>query len=1390
MAGGELRAADTWLGVTSTGGTFLWNTAGNWSGGAPAGGVVEFGTAGAGAPNSFDNITGLSLSGFLFDSGAPAYTVSGTTIILTGSVINNGTSVQTINDNITFSEATNNIFTNGIGNVTFGGLITATPSGGQGAGWAFDAALTTFNGGFTSNTTGGRTLVWSGTGNILLASTFGMTNATTNALGLIYQGSGTLDLTSGTANGSISGTLAASGVTVQIASGTTPISGTSGNSTLQITGNYTIGSAGAATLTIKGGNGTTTTQGALNLEDASINTLFINSTTAGATVLTMGQSAAAATILDMDVGNNSADSIVLGSGLKASIGTGGVIVNLNGIGGLTTSGTYTLINAQATTLAASEFTLNTTTGNLGGFTSFGLIVTSGSLLQVTVGGANPTPLNAYWGGSQGSGGNGTWITFTGGVANNSNWLTAQSGGMDTHQSPGSVTNVFLMADSGSNLNTNIGASTTIESLNFTGTDATVSTGSAITVGGANLTLTINAAGVSGNTAGNGLTTGAGAGADTISTNVALGGNQTWTLNASPTSPLTVTGTISGAHALAVSGSGELILGGNDTFTNGLTINGSAIVVLNNVGALNSTTPDSVSFGAGSSGTLDLNGKSVTISTLSTNATPGSPVIQNANGSTSGTLTVSQSGSSTYAGILADGAGSASLGFTLASGTLTLRGANTYTGATNINGGLLNIYGSLGAGSLVNVNGGILSGTGGTVNGAVTVKSGGELMPGTASAPGTLTLTNGLTVNSSGIAAFNILGGSSDFLNITGGNLTFNSGAILEVTGGLSASGTYTLITGTSAPSLTGVTLEDLNGNSLATNDPHYTVFVSGNSILLGITPANSAIPNITITSPANGTRVMTNTLNIAISGSVGNTGVQPLNATLSDGGGNLAVGGFSPNGGVFTTGTGAVTIFGGTIGNSGTVLGLQNYKVTVSDTAASPTSATATGTLDVLGNRQVSATGATIGSIHVGLTGSASTTLSSTAPDNQATRVTVADGGVDSGANGLTVTGGNPSGTFNGSLTDIRTVTGAFGSIGLQSGTVTLTTTGEGLAGESPINVGVGYTAQVFSGKASWTSATGGSWITNGNWGDTQAADLNGAGAPGLAGAASIGDTATFNDVAGQAGVSTVSLTGTTVTLAGITFNSTNGYTISGGTIALQGTATPIAVSTGLDTISSVLTGSGAGMNKTGSGTLVLGAANNYTGSTTIGNGVVKANVAGALPAGTILTFGDNSNDSGQLVLVGNESVGSIASIGSGISSIVGGTTTVSVLTLNIGAVPGSTYTFTGNVGGAGTNQNNISLIVTGTSMEILSGALTYTGSTAIGNGAVLQTSNMLGNSSPIALLAGPTSPVNGGVWQPVLSGSTNYNFTLGTTAAGNVSTWSGGGFAAFGGPLVLTANG
>jgi autotransporter-associated beta strand protein len=148
-----------------------------------------------------------------------------------------------------------------------------------------------------------------------------------------------------------------------------------------------------------------------------------------------------------------------------------------------------------------------------------------------------------------------------------------------------------------------------------------------------------------------------------------------------------------------SGDGKLILGGSNTSSSSgtLTINGG-IVELNNAGALNSTAGSQmpVAFAAASTGALALNGNSVTVTNLTSNATtPGTATVQNANGSSvaNATLTVGNSvnANGTFAGTLKDGTGGGTLSLTKAgTGTLTLTGTNTYTGNTTISAGTISI----------------------------------------------------------------------------------------------------------------------------------------------------------------------------------------------------------------------------------------------------------------------------------------------------------------------------------------------------------------------------------------------------------------------------------------------------------------------------------------------------------------------------------------------------------------------------------------------------------------------------------------------------------------------------------------------------------------------------
>jgi autotransporter-associated beta strand protein len=103
---------------------------------------------------------------------------------------------------------------------------------------------------------------------------------------------------------------------------------------------------------------------------------------------------------------------------------------------------------------------------------------------------------------------------------------------------------------------------------------------------------------------------------------------------------------------------------------------------------------------------------------------------------------------------------------IGSGTLILAGANAYTGNTNVNRGVLQVDGSITSNTFVN-RAGTLAGTG-TINGNVT--NNGRVSPGSAGAPGMLTIVHNYTQAEFATLMIQIAGVSPDqfsVLNVMG-----------------------------------------------------------------------------------------------------------------------------------------------------------------------------------------------------------------------------------------------------------------------------------------------------------------------------------------------------------------------------------------------------------------------------------------------------------------------------------------------------------------------------------------------------------------------------------------------------------------------------------------------
>jgi outer membrane autotransporter protein len=201
-------------------------------------------------------------------------------------------------------------------------------------------------------------------------------------------------------------------------------------------------------------------------------------------------------------------------------------------------------------------------------------------------------------------------------------------------------------------------------------------------------------------------------------------------------------------------------------------------------------------------------------------------------------------STTVTGVIADGGGAGGTGASLVkigTGTLTLAGANTYTGPTTVMAGALALTGSLT--SDVTVTGGIFGGSGSTSK-TLTVQNGGTVAPGVLT-PGTtfatLNVTGNATFASGSTFVVNINGqGQNDKLSVLG-TATLNGGTVNV--NALSGTGITTASTFTILTALGGVTGRFQNvtpSNNLAFLTPILTL--NQTSVVLSFTAAASPPP--------------------------------------------------------------------------------------------------------------------------------------------------------------------------------------------------------------------------------------------------------------------------------------------------------------------------------------------------------------------------------------------------------------------------------------------------------------------------------------------------------------------------------------------------------------------
>jgi autotransporter-associated beta strand protein len=805
-------------------------------------------------------------------------------------------------------------------------------------------------------------------------------------------------------------------------------------------------------------------------------------------------------------------------------------------------------------------------------------------------------------------------------------------------------------------------------------------------------------------------------------NVSLG-SATRSLGLNGTS-LTFVNVISGASNAGLTSagsSGTLELDGTNTYTGPTTIGSGTELTISqdrNLGAV----PTSAQ-----AGWLTINGGTLlATSPFALNSNRGMTLSANA------TIDVG-SGTLSYSGIVA---GSGKLVKTDA-GTLSLRGANTYSGGTTISGGTVQIgnggaTGSLGSGNIGN-DGSLDFDLTSTITVASTISGTGSL---TQAGSGTLILTGANTYSGgTTISAGTLQVGSGGATGSLGsGNITDNTSLVYDLssttsvasgikgTGSLTQAGSGTLtLTGTKTYS--GGTI--LQGGELSiSSDGNLGAATGGltfNGGLLQVTgTAYTAIPTARsfVWGPNGGGFDIANsgntfTLSQTLSGTGGLTKTGPgtliLTATNTNSGSTTISGGTLQIGADACLGTAPSTAQAGSLVLDGGTLA-TTADLTLSSTRGI-TFGTGGGTIDVASGTTLTYNGVAAGA--GGLTDIDSGMLSLGGASTYQGATTVSGGTLRLGAanalpktTALTVSGSTGSFGLHGFNQEVASLAGD-GTVQNGVGAVTLTVSGSAnttFSGTLSQALGLARTGSgilTLSGNNTYTGGT----IISGNSGLSVSADTDLGKIP-----------TTFNSAS--------------LTLDGGALNYTGSFTLNSNRGITLGTGGGVfsAVPSATLTYNGIVTGPGT-LSKTGDGTLVLGGANTYQGSTLAYGGMLQIAAESALgavptsatPGSLLLGYG------GTLAAMGSFTLNSKRGI-----DMHSGTGTIDV-------AAGCTLTYAGIASGPG------SLSKTDAGTLVLSGANTYQGATTVSGGTLqVGVANVLPTSAALIVNSPGVVDLNG----------------------------------------------
>jgi autotransporter-associated beta strand protein len=246
----------------------------------------------------------------------------------------------------------------------------------------------------------------------------------------------------------------------------------------------------------------------------------------------------------------------------------------------------------------------------------------------------------------------------------------------------------------------------------------------------------------------------------------------------------------------------------------------------------------------------------------------------------------------------------------------------------------------------------------------------------------------------------------------------------------------------------------------------------------------------------------------------------------------------------------------------------------------------------------------------------------------------------------------------------------------------------------------------------------------------------------------------------GDATLSNSFTVGGSVEVSGIIGN----ITFTGpGTLTAGSTLTSTSLFT--TTFAGILSGAGALTQATTLGTLVLSAANIYTGATTVNSGTLRLGAANAIPPLSAVTVAAGTLDLNNL----NDTIGSLSGSGS---------VTLGSGTLTTGGNNTST-TFNGTISGTG------GLTKTGTGTLTIASANSYTGGTTLIAGSLAVGNNTALGTGPLAL--------NGGIIQSTAAVTLANPFTVSgavTVGGSNNITFTGSGILMAGSTLTVSNTG